>query len=57
VGLTVLNLASAVAGQGRPAEAAALAARATAILAAQLPAGHPHLGAAREALDHLRSTS
>ena len=53
VGLTVLNLAAAVAGQGRRAEAAALAARAAAILTARLPAGHPHVTAAREALDRL----
>ena len=57
VGLTVLNLALAVAGQGRPAEAAALAERATGILAAALPADHPHLDAARQALEHLRGTS
>ena len=57
VGLTVLNLATAVAGQGRRAEAAGLAERATQVLTARLPAGHPHLDAAREALDHLRGTS
>ena len=56
VGLTALNLAMAVAGQGRTAEAAALAGRAATILAARLPAGHPHLDAARQALDHLRTT-
>src|SRR5258708_29282743 len=42
VGLTVLNLAAAVAGQGRRAEAAPLAARAAAILTPRLPAGPPH---------------
>ena len=52
VGLTMLNLAAAVAGQGRNAEAAALSARATAILAARLPAGHPHLLAAARAAEH-----
>ena len=57
VGLTVLNLAAAVAGQGRRAEAAALAERAAQILAARLPAGHPHLHAARETLAHLQGTS
>jgi len=56
-GLTMLNLAAAVAGQGRRAEAAALAERAAQILAARLPAGHPHLHAARETLAHLQSTS
>jgi len=53
VGLTVLNLAGAVAGQGRRAEAAALTARAAAILTARLPAGHPHVTAAAQALDRL----
>jgi tetratricopeptide (TPR) repeat protein len=57
VGLTVLNLAMAVAGQGRRAEAAALADRAEQVLAARLPAGHPHLRAAREARQHLRRPS
>jgi len=57
VGLTVLNLATAVAGQGRASEAAALAGRAAAILADRLPAGHPHLHAACQALEHLRSRS
>jgi tetratricopeptide (TPR) repeat protein len=55
VGLTVLNLAAAVAGQGRLAEAAALANHATTILAAALPVGHPHLDAARQALEQLRN--
>jgi len=55
-GLTALNLAMAVAGQGRRVEAAALVERAAAILTAQLPAGHPHIDMARDALDHLRST-
>jgi tetratricopeptide (TPR) repeat protein len=53
VGLTLLNLACAVAGQRRHDEAARLAARAEAILAAALPAGHPHRHAAREAVEHL----
>ncbi len=52
VGLTVLNLATAVAGRGRNAEAAALSARATAILAARLPAGDPHLLAAAQAAEY-----
>jgi len=56
-GLTVLNLAMAVAGQGRRVEATALAGRAAAILDAQLPAGHPHLAAARETLEHLGCTA
>ena len=37
---------AAVADQGRGAEAATLATRATAILAARLPPGHPYLQAA-----------
>jgi len=56
-GLTLLNLATPIAGQGRRAEAVTVAARAEAILADRLPAGHPHIQAARDALDHLRSTS
>jgi tetratricopeptide (TPR) repeat protein len=54
VGLTLLNLATAVAGQGRGAEAAEAATRAGAILTARLPAGHPHVQAARQALRDLR---
>ncbi len=54
VGLTLLNLGAAVAGQGRPA---ALTSRAAAVLTARLPPGHPHLAAAREALDRFRRTS
>jgi tetratricopeptide (TPR) repeat protein len=50
VGLTKLNLAVAVAGQGRLAEAAALAADAETILSDRLPAGHPHLAAAGNAV-------
>jgi tetratricopeptide (TPR) repeat protein len=51
VGLTLLNLAAAVAGQGRrECEVAVLTARATAILTARLPAGHPHVLAAHQAL-------
>jgi tetratricopeptide (TPR) repeat protein len=57
VGLTLLNLATPIAGQGRRAEAVTVAARAEAILADRLPAGHPHIQAARDALDHLRSAS
>ena len=59
-GLTVLNLATAVAGQGRRAEAARLATRAESTLVARLPAGHPHLAAARasrEALAYLAQAS
>jgi tetratricopeptide (TPR) repeat protein len=50
VGLTKLNLAVAVAGQGRLVEAAALAADAETILSDRLPAGHPHLAAAGNAV-------
>ena len=57
VGLTLLNLAAAVAGRGRVREAAALTVRAAAILTARLPAGHPHVWAAREALRQLRQAS
>jgi tetratricopeptide (TPR) repeat protein len=53
VGLTILNLAAAVSGQGRRTEAAELARRAEKTLAARLPARHPHVEAAREALEHL----
>ena len=56
-GPALLNLAAAIAGQGRRAEAVTVAARAEAILADRLPAGHPHLQAARQALGHLRITS
>ena len=51
VGLTMLNLAAAVAGQGRQAEAAELAGQAAAILADRLPADHPHVAAAAEAVE------
>ena len=51
VGLTLLNLAEAVAGQGRQAEAAALTDRAAAILTARLPGDHPHALAANRALE------
>ncbi|HEY3979725.1 MAG TPA: tetratricopeptide repeat protein [Streptosporangiaceae bacterium] len=49
VGLTLLNLGVLVAGQGRRAEGAELVSRAAAILAARLPAGHPHRLAADRA--------
>ena len=51
VGLTLLNLAAAVAGQGRRPEAAALTARAADVLAARLPCDHPHVVAAGQALE------
>jgi hypothetical protein len=57
VGLTLLNLGAAVAGQGRRAETAALTARAVVILTARLPRDHPHLVAVREALRGLRRAS
>lgn len=57
VGLTLLNLATAIAGQGRRAEAVTVAARAEQVLADRLPAGHPHIQAARGAMDQLRSTA
>jgi tetratricopeptide (TPR) repeat protein len=47
VGLTLLHLAAAVAGQGRAGEAALLGSRASAILAARLPADHPHVTTAQ----------
>ena len=43
--------------QGRRAEAAALTARAEAILTARLPRDHPHAVAARHALDRYRVPS
>jgi hypothetical protein len=49
VGLTMLNLATAIWRQGRVGEAALLVTRASAILAARLPAGHPHVTAAEQA--------
>jgi tetratricopeptide (TPR) repeat protein len=54
VGLTLLNLGAVVASQGRQPESAALTARAAAILTARLPGEHPHVVAARNALE--RST-
>ncbi len=57
VGLTLLNLGAAVAGQGRAGEAAALTARAAVILAARLPRDYPHVRAAGQALDNLRRAS
>ena len=53
VGLTLLNLGAAVARQGRRAEAAKLTTQAAAILTARLPAGHPHVAAAAEALERI----
>ena len=50
VGLTLLNLAAAAAGQHKMAEAAERACRAAGILADRLPAGHPHVLAAAEAV-------
>lgn len=50
VGLTKLNLAVAIADQGRPDEALTLAVEADAILRERLPADHPYLEAARTAL-------
>jgi hypothetical protein len=55
VGLTLLNLAAAVAEQGRQAEAAELTARAVAILTTRLPPDHPHVLAADQALARLAS--
>ena len=57
VGLTLLNLAAIVAEQGRRAEAAGLMARAAAILQARLPHDHPHVVAACQALERLRTPS
>ena len=54
IGLALLNLGAAVAGQGRAGEAALLAARASAILGARLPADHPHVTAATQALQTCR---
>jgi len=56
VGLTKLNLAVAVAGQDRLAEAATLAAEAEAILSERMPAGHPFLEAAGNAVRKFRET-
>jgi hypothetical protein len=56
-GLTLRNLAAAIAGQGRRAEAVTVAPSAEAILAGRLPVGHRHVGAARDALHHLRGGS
>ena len=52
VGLTLLNLAAAAAGQHKMAEAQERAVRAAKILADRLPAGHPHVLAAAEAVQH-----
>ena len=57
VGLTLLNLAVAVAAQGRQAEAAELTAGAVPILIARLPPDHPHVRAADQALARLASSS
>jgi hypothetical protein len=56
-GPTLRNLAAAITGQGRRAEAVTVAPSAEAILAGRLPAGHPHVEAARGAPDHRRSRS
>jgi tetratricopeptide (TPR) repeat protein len=53
VGLTLLNLSAAVAAQGGGTEAAELTARAAAILTARLPADHPHVLIAGQALERL----
>jgi tetratricopeptide (TPR) repeat protein len=53
VGLTLLNLSAAVAAQAGEAEAAELTARAAAILTARLPADHPHVLMAGQALERL----
>ena len=53
VGLTLLNLGGVVARQGRRAEGVGLTIRAAAILAARLPAGHPHRAAADRAVQRL----
>ena len=55
VGLTLLNLAVAVAEQGRQGEAGELTARAVAILTIRLPPDHPHVLAADQALARLAS--
>jgi len=57
VGLTMLNLALAVAGKGRRDEAIMMAARAQVILSARLPAGHPHRTAASDVMTQLRKPS
>jgi tetratricopeptide (TPR) repeat protein len=57
VGLTLLNLGAVVARQGRRAEGAALTARAAAILTARLPAGHPHVAAADQAVRRFGAAS
>jgi tetratricopeptide (TPR) repeat protein len=53
-GLAMLNLATAIAGQGRSGEAAAFADCASAILGDRLPAGHPHVLAARDVMNEFR---
>jgi tetratricopeptide (TPR) repeat protein len=53
VGLTLLNLGAVVARQGRRAEGAGLIIRGAAILTARLPAGHPHVAAADQAVQWL----
>jgi tetratricopeptide (TPR) repeat protein len=52
--IVVLNLAKAVAGLGRPAEAADLADRASRVLAGCFPAEHPQAAAALQVLTQLR---
>lgn len=56
VGLTMLNLSMAQAAQGRLREAAAFADCARAILIDRLPAGHPHLVVAQDAVDRFQET-
>jgi hypothetical protein len=54
VGLAMLNLSAAIAAQGQMREAAAYADCARAILVDRLPAGHPHLLVARDAVNRFQ---
>ncbi len=54
VGLTMLNLSAAIAAQGRLREAAAFADCARAILVDRLPAGHPHVVVAQDAVNRFQ---
>lgn len=56
VGLTMLNLSAAIAAQDRLREAAAFADCARAILIDQLPADHPHVVVAHEAVSRFLQT-